>query len=221
MSTTAQAAGADSRPDAFGQRSSTSLVSFHGSSVNTAAAFSHFICVIHIKAAPYTFFSVLSPHSGTSGEDQAPSEPFSGLSKQIEGLQHLKARPRVSPSRFWLVSVLKRSQLGDWLQSILQHENLCKETARCEARKSCIASQRETDRKTGPPSLLHYFLPRLLWEWNMHVTKIVLKFLATAVTDAQETGCTGFLCVRWCVCVWVRVYLLVCPFLVHLLSRLQ
>lgn len=141
----------DSRPDAFGQRSSTSLVSFHGPNVSTAAAFSHFICVVHTKAAPYTCLSVLSLHSGTPGEDQAPSEPFSGLSKQIEGLQHLKARPRVSPSRFWLVSVLKRSQLGDWLQSILQHENLCKETARCEARKSCIASQRETDRKTGPP----------------------------------------------------------------------
>lgn len=69
-----------------------SLLSFHGGQREhrncCPLCFHH---SDHLKSCCYTHLPLFP--SGTSGEDQAPSEPICCLSEWIEGLQHLRAAP--------------------------------------------------------------------------------------------------------------------------------
>lgn len=126
-------------PDPMLSDSVAATVSSHfmGAVWSVAAAFSRSIEIVRVRSTHVPVCPFYHPGSGTSGEDQAPSQPLGRLSKPIEGLQHLNAAPE------WRRPALTGKGVDCGAESILPHENLCKETAGCGA-------QWETHRRKGP-----------------------------------------------------------------------
>lgn len=163
--------------------------------MSTTAAFSGLICDQFQKALLHLSLSPFFSPSGTSGEDQAPSEPFSRLSKRIEGLQHLTAVP--ISNRPTLIGFSFKESTGEWFQSIPWHKNLCKEMVCCEAHRAASYPRgRRIDRQEPPSPTL---LPApVAMEMEYACNKIVLTLFVSAVR--QETGCSVCLYVWVCAC---------------------
>lgn len=149
--------------------------------------------VINFKSRSYTCLSLSLSlfFSGTSGEDQALSEPFSRLSKRIEGLQHLTDVPISSCPT--LIGLSFKESTGEWFQSIPRHKNLCKEMVCCEARGAASYPRgRRIDRQDPPPTLLS---APVAMEMEYACNKIILTLFVSAVRRTRN----------WLLCVYVWV----------------
>lgn len=129
------------------------------------------------------------PASGTSGEDQAPSQPLGRLSEPIQGLQHVNA------VLLWLEK-----------ESTAERSPPCH--TRIYARKRLYSrAQCEVHRRKSPSPLL-YFLPRLLWQRSMHVRNLVEKTKISHCSNRRTGNWLHWICacevVLVCVCVCVR-----------------